>query len=380
MTLRAYSFVLVLALALAGSPLPSEATTSAAPAALASTAFTRANDQTRTLLKTRMAEQHIPALQVAIIVHGRVVMSEAYGVADIEQHIAASRQTLFPINSATKSFTGVAIMQLVEAGKVDLEAPISRYLCDLPEKWRAIRIRQLLAHSSGLPDIVDEKGLIGGGTDAEAWAKVQTLPMNGATGAAFAYNQTNYVLLGRVIEKVSGRSFQRFLSDGQFTPAAMKHPRFGDGHDIVPGRADVYIRGYEGRSADPADKDALYHWIDEIPVSTRAGAGLYTTADDLAGWIIALQSGRLLSKPASIERMWQPDILNDGKPNSWAMGWPILAGTRRRAVGGIGGGRSTFFIYPDEGIAVIVMTNLVGANPQNLIDTIAGHYIPNASR
>lgn len=139
----------------------------------------------------------------------------------------------------------------------------------------------------------------------------------------------------------------------------------------------MYIRQHAGRGAGP---DALYHWIDEIPVSMRAGAGLYITADDLAKWIIALQSGRLLSKPASLDRMWQPDVLNDGKANIWAMGWPILAGTKRRAVGGIGGGRSTFFVYPDEGVAVIVMTNLVGANPQNMIDTIAGNYITTAAQ
>jgi len=305
-------------------------------------------------------------------------MSEAYGVADIEQDVAANRRTLFPINSATKSFTGVAIMQLVEAGKVDLDAPISRYLEGLPEKWRAIRLRQLLAHSSGLPNIVDEKGLIGGASDAEAWAKVQTLPMEGVTGAGFDYNQTNYVLLSRLIEKVSGRPFGQFLTERQFTPAALPAARFGDGYDIVPGRADVYIRQH-GERGGKADKNALYHWIDEIPASTRAGAGLYLTADDLAKWIIALQQGRLLSKPASLDRMWQPDVLNDGKANIWAMGWPILAGTKRRAVGGIGGGRSTFFVYPDDGIAVIVMTNLVGANPQNLIDTIASHYIATAS-
>lgn len=366
---------LFLGLALAGSCLPATATASAASPTMTPVAINRANDQTRALLKARMAEQHIPALQVAVVVHGRVVMSEAYGVANVEQQIAASRQTLFPINSATKSFAGVAIMQLVEAGKVDLEAPISRYLDGLPENWRGIRIRQLLAHSSGLPNIVDENGLVGGGTDAEAWTKVQSLPMDGEPGTAFAYNQTNYVLLGRLIEALSGRPFQQFLAERQFTPAAMSNARFGDGYDIVPGRAAVYIRGQAGRDGGPVDKDALYHWIDDIPVSTRAGAGLYTTADDLAGWIIALQSGRLLSKPASVARMWQPDVLNDGKPNSWAMGWPILAGTKRRAVGGIGGGRSTFFVYPDDDVAVIVMTNLVGANPQNLIDTIASNYV-----
>lgn len=377
MTFRAS--LLLWSIALTGFSLPAGSTTPAVVPAVIPAAITQANEETRLLLKEKMAERHIPALQVAVVVDGRVVMSEAYGVADIEQNVAANRGMLFPINSATKSFTGVAIMQLVEAGKVDLDAPISRYIDDLPENWRAIRIQQLLAHSSGLPNIVDEKGLIGGSSDADAWAKVQTLPMAGVAGAGFDYNQTNYVLLSRLIEKVSGRPFERFLAEGQFTPAALPAPRFGDGYDIVPGRADVYIRQNAGRGGED-ENEALFHWIDEIPVSTRAGAGLYLTADDLAKWIIALQRGRLLSDPASLERMWQPDVLNDGKASTWAMGWPILAGTKRRALGGIGGGRSTFFVYPDDGVAVIVMTNLVGANPQNLVDTIAGYYITKAPR
>lgn len=370
--MRLRVWALLLALALAGAPLQS--TTSAATPAATDSGIARANEQTRAFLKAQMTTRRIPALQVAVVVKGRVVMSEAYGVANIEQQIAATRQTLFPINSATKSFTGVAIMQLVEAGKVDLEAPISRYLDGLPESWRAIRVRQLLAHTSGLPNIVDESGLVGGGTDAEAWARVQALPMDAAPGAGFAYNQTNYVLLARIIEKASGQPFDQFFAERQFRPASMTRARFGDGYDIVPGRASVYIRQRAGRP------DGVYHWIDDISPSTRAGAGLYTTADDLAQWIIALEDGRLLAKDSSLDRLWRADILNDGKPNIWAMGWPILGGTSRRAVGGIGGGRSAFFVYPDDDVAVIVMTNMVGANPQIMIDTIAGHYIGLARR
>lgn len=372
--------ILLMSLVLAGCGLPTESDASTAPATTSQSAIAQANDRTRALLKSKMAEQHIPGLQVAVVVHGRVVMSEAYGVANIEQRMDASRQTLFPINSATKSFTGVAIMQLVEAGQVDLEAPISRYLSDLPESWRGVGVRQLLAHSSGLPNIVDENGLVGGGTDAEAWLTVQTLPMDAAPGASFAYNQTNYVLLGRLIEAVSGQPFGQFFAERQFAPAAMANPRFGDGYDIVPGRAAVYIRQHERRGSAAAGGDDLYHWIDDIPVSTRAGAGLYMTADDLAQWIIALQDGRLFNKPTSLARLWQADTLNDGSPSIWAMGWPILAGTTHRAVGGIGGGRSTFFVYPDDGVAVIVMTNLVGANPQNLVDAIASNYMAEPPR
>jgi len=359
---------------------PYHAFSATASLAISPPGIGRANDRTRDLLRRKMAEQHIPALQVAVVVNDHVVMSEAYGIANVEQSTGASRETLFPINSATKSFTGVAIMQLVEAGKIELDAPISTYFDDLAEQWRSIRVHQLLAHSSGLPNIVNEKGLIGGGSEEDAWKLVQTLAMDGEPGTAFAYNQTNYVLLGRLISKLSGRPFEQFLAERQFAAAGISRARFGDGYDIVPGRASVYIREHAGRSSASAPANSLYHWIDDIPPSTRAGAGLYTTADDLAKWIIALQSGKLLANPASLDRLWRPDVLNDGKPGAWAMGWPILAATKRRAVGGIGGGRSTFFVYPDDGVSVIVMTNLVGANPQDLIDTIADYYIPPATK
>ena len=84
---------------------------------------------------------------------------------------------------------------------------------------------------------------------------------------------------------------------------------------------------------------------------------------------IANANGRLLAKKSSVDRLWTADKLNNGKSNIWAMGWPILGGTSRRAVGGIGGGRSAFFVCPDDNVAVILMTNMVGANPQNMIDT-----------
>ncbi|MEG1681857.1 MAG: serine hydrolase domain-containing protein, partial [Stenotrophomonas sp.] len=115
----------------------------------------------------------------------KVVFSEAQGLANVEYKVATTPATLFPINSATKAFTGVAVMQLVEAGRLDLDAPISTYLQQLPAAWQRIRVRQLLAHTSGLPDIVDAQGLIGGGSEAQAWKLVEQLPMQALPGEQF---------------------------------------------------------------------------------------------------------------------------------------------------------------------------------------------------
>jgi CubicO group peptidase (beta-lactamase class C family) len=106
-------------------------------------------------LKSEMQKRKIPGLQIAIVRGGRIVMQGAYGIANLENSVPVTRQTVFSINSATKSFTGVAIMQLVEAGKVDLDAPVSRYLDGLPTAWQTVKIRQLLSHTSGIPNIMD---------------------------------------------------------------------------------------------------------------------------------------------------------------------------------------------------------------------------------
>jgi CubicO group peptidase (beta-lactamase class C family) len=344
------------------------------PEAVSASKIENANIQTRSFLKVKMAELKIPGLQVAVIVRGRVVMSEAYGLANVEHGVPVNRETLFPINSATKSFTDVAIMQLAEAGLVDLEAPISRYLDDLPEGWRSVRVRQLLSHSSGLPNIVDGGGLIATGGEMEAWAKVKTLPVEAVPGTRFAYNQTNYGLLARIINKQSGVQFTQFFANRQFKPANMTRTVFGDTFDVIRGTANIYSYIRSSRSGEEKPSAQITRWIDDLPPFLRTAAGINTNADELAQWIIALGDGRLLKKSESVPSMWQPDRLNDGTTNQWAMGWPVFEGLPRRMIGGLGGGRSAFFIFPEDDVAVIILTNLVGASPHRFVKDVAGHY------
>ncbi|MEP7007885.1 MAG: serine hydrolase domain-containing protein [Sphingomonas bacterium] len=323
-------------------------------------------------MREQIAAKHIPGAQIAVVQHGRIIFSEAFGLANIEHRVAVTPETVFPINSATKSFTGVAAMQLVEAGKLDLEAPVSRYIDDLPAAWRNVRVRQLLAHTSGLPDLIGRSGVIGDGTEAGAWAAVKALPMESAPGTRFEYNQTNYALLARIIDTLSGMPFVDYFAAYQFKPAGMTHVRFGDGFDIVPNAATPY--SFYGSGHGGAATNQLGRWRDDLPPFTRTGAGINASAREIAGWIIALQAGKLLAKPGSLKRLWSADILNSGDRNAWAMGWPIVRAAPHPIVGGIGGGRSAFFVYPDDDLAVIVLTNLVGSDPQGFIDKIAALY------
>ncbi|MGK5048406.1 serine hydrolase [Janthinobacterium sp. GB4P2] len=334
-------------------------------------------------LRQQMALQQIPALQVAVIQQGKVVELAALGMANVEHGVPATNESVFSINSCTKAFTGVAVMQLVEAGKLRLADPISLYLDDLPPSWRALTIRQLMTHTSGLPNIIDDKeSPLGGENEALSWSKVKTLPFEFAPGERYSYNQTGYVLVGKIIEKLSGESFVQFVENHQFKPAGLKHTRFGDSSDVVAHSAGAYTysRNEGGKWLTGTRLATTYV---TFPAYFRPAAGILSTSGDIAQWLLALQGGKLLKDKASLQAMWSPYVLNNGKTqgpnallNGSALGWPVTVRGEHRAAGPIGGMRSAFFVYPEDDLSVVVLTNLQGVNPELFIDEIAGFYVP----
>lgn len=340
--------------------------------ASAATPLEEANEKTRAFIRATMEQQRIPGLQVAVVRQGRIVLLENVGFANVENRLPVTGNTLFPINSATKAFTGVAVMQLVQDGRIDLDAPLSRYLDDVPDAWREVRIRQLLAHTSGLPEIVDAQGSLGGLKERDAWTAVEARQIEARPGEQFAYNQTNYGLLARIISTLTGQPYEQFVAQRQFDPAGMASTTFGDSYDLVAGAATIYSVSPRSTMA-PNDADRLSHWIYDMPYSLWAGGGIQTTAGELSHWIIALTENRLLDAP-QVQRMWRPERLNNGAEGEWAAGWPVLKSDAPRQIAGIGGARAAFVIYPDEDLAVVVLTNLAGANPQRFIRQIGGFY------
>ena len=140
-------------------------------------------DRIGRVIRQEMQSHRIPGLQLTVVQHGSVAFSGAYGLANVENSVPVTKQTIFRVNSMSKAFTGVACMQLVEAGKLSLNNPVSRYLDQLPASWQAVTVRQLLTHTSGLPEISDDNvRLVGDGTADGAWKTVQTLPMQFTPG------------------------------------------------------------------------------------------------------------------------------------------------------------------------------------------------------
>jgi CubicO group peptidase (beta-lactamase class C family) len=185
-----------------------------------------------------MQQKHIPALQLAVIRQGKIVKLKSYGISNPENNIAATDESIFSINSITKAFVGVAVMQLAEEGKLKISDPVSTYIDSLPTAWQKITIQQVLTHTSGLPDILDEtEQVMGNGDEQAAMKQVKALPLDFKTGEKFAYNQTGYVLIGQIITKLSGMHFTKFIEERQFNVAGMKLTRFGDSFDIIPNSA-----------------------------------------------------------------------------------------------------------------------------------------------
>ncbi|ATQ42662.1 hypothetical protein CSW64_09690 [Caulobacter mirabilis] len=325
------------------------------------------------LIQAEMRERRIPGLQVAVVRNGEIVLERSYGLANLQTPVPVTDETVFSINSITKIFTGVEAMRLVEQGKLDLSAPVSTYLDDLPPAWRAVTIKQLLSHMSGLPDIVDPNTgkTIGDGTDAGAWAEVIASPIRFPPGEKTNYNQTNYLLMQRVIEKLGGRPFTEAVAEHQFAVAGMPHSGFGDSRDVIPGKAQSY-RFYRDAWGDAG---VLRNVYEEFPPNQRAAAGLNSTAGDMARWAVAVQQGRIL-KPESLRTMWTQTLLNDGKAGDWALGWTWRGAAPHRTIGLTGGGRAAFRLYPEDDLAVVILTNLSGATPEEITPAVAAIYIP----
>jgi len=343
------------------------------------------SDMVDAFIKTEMKERSIPGLQVVVIQHAKIVKKGNYGWANIEFSVPVTDSTVFSINSITKAFTGVAVMQLVEEGKIDLEAPVSHYLDSLPELWQKITVSQLMGHVSGLPDITDTltDELVSKKGEDSAWTKVKTLPLFFPPGERFNYNTTNYLLVGMLIDKLSEQPFAKFIQRRQLDVVNMQQTTFGNSFDVTPKKAPTYTYYKKDEKGEFIKRDHLMQAYEAFPAFLLTDAGMFSTAAEIGSWIIALQQGKLLENKKSIHTMWTPVRLNSGSLdgfggilNGYALGWPVVVRPKHPAAAPIGGGRASLFIYFQDDISVIVLTNLTGCSPESLVEGVAKFYIP----
>ena len=336
----------------------------------------------RAHLVAEMRKQMIPAMQIAVVRGGTIAYLETFGQADVENEVAARNATVFQIASCTKAFVGVALLQLVESGMLDLASPISRYLSDLPATWSSVTVGQVASHMSGLPDIVsnlaDLRLLVEG--DAQAsWEKVKTLPLEFAPGEKFDYIQTNYVVLGKIIDALSREPFGQFIQKHQLDAVGMPDTVWGDDHDIVMHSARTYTP-YVLTNGKPQRTNRLYKTYIEFPAMLRTCGGLNTTAQDLARWIVALQQGRLFRSRSSLELLLTARKFNNGKPGPWGIGGWVFERPEHPVYFSVGIAKSAFAIYPKDDLAVIALTNLSADLWLPFVDAIAAFYVPDIAK
>jgi CubicO group peptidase (beta-lactamase class C family) len=330
------------------------------------------NDRADAILREAMADRKIPGLQAVVLSGGQIVFSKSYGVANLQTPIPVTSQTVFTLNSITKAFTGVAVMQEVDKGRLDLSAPISDYLTDIPASWGKVTVQQLLGQISGLPDLMEHEKdsfTIGLLHEDEAWIWALTQPLPSAPGVAEHYNQTNLALIQRIVNKLNNRPPDASIVDAEIATAGMKHTTFGDSRDIVANRVQPYYFVYPGLG----QPGVLKIQTEFFGPMLHAGSGLNSTAEDVALWVESILDNTQLTEQ-SRKTLWTAVRLNDGTPSPFGIGWGVSHAGNYDVVGMNGGARSAFSIYPKQHIAVIILTNLLGALPEELTDEIAACF------
>ncbi|MCG2840633.1 beta-lactamase family protein [Sandaracinobacter sp. RS1-74] len=295
-----------------------------------------------------------PGMAVAVARDGKLIYARGFGVADRQSNAPVLADTRFPIGSITKPLTCLSVLQQVDRGRIDLDSPISRYLPDLPAPSRDATARQLLTHSSGIPNYLENKEFPynkpTGLSRQDMLGFFAAKPLMFAPGTQFSYSNSNTYLLGLLLEAVTGQSYDSYVADHIFRPFGMTNSDFG-------ARADR-AKGYLTRGGSVRDGTA-YDWL--VPFS--AGA-IVSSAPDLVRFSNGL-FGRQTS--ADVRNLaLSGDLLADGTPNAYRKGC-LIAGTMQGQrkyshPGSIYGFSSHIAYYPDSRLTVVVLANGQGEN------------------
>ncbi len=341
----------------AQTSLPTEAVRPDASAVL----FTRLSDaeiasRVQAVIDEITKHPEFVGLSVAVARGDHLIVDRGYGIADLEWNAPADASTSFRIGSLTKQFTAAAVLKLAEQGKLALDDPLSSYVPEFDTGGRTVTIRQLLNHTSGVPEYTVQPGFFAklsplDLSDAELLQLVSGKPFDFEPGTGWRYSNTNYYLLGMVVAKASGRPYAAFMQDEFFAPLGLTHTRYGSETAIIPRRA-------QGYSFDP---DTASHSNDAaISMNVPGGGGaLVSSAGDLVRWQIALTNGRAI-RPASFEQMIGSPVKTGRGDALYGFGLTIDRLDGQRVIehnGGINGFNSVLSWLPDSGLRIAVISN-----------------------
>ena len=325
----------------------------------------RADDLAEALTKHMAAAAEKDGFSGSVLVtkDGQPLLSQGYGFANREYEIRNTPQTKFRIGSVTKQFTAMAVMILQERGKLKVDDPISKYLDDAPQAWDGITIHHLLCHTSGIPSYTGFPQMMSRtvrlpATVDEVIATFKDKTLEFQPGEQFAYSNSGYHVLGKIIEKASGQDYETFLREAILQPLELNDTGYDHAATLLPRRASGYSRTPKGLTNAP--------YID-MSWPYAAGA-IYSTVEDLARWDQALSSGKLVG-PESYQAMYTPVKQNYG------YGWTIRQRDGHQEIshnGGIHGFSSSLVRYPADKVCVVVLSNVIPAPTDRLAHELAG--------
>jgi D-alanyl-D-alanine carboxypeptidase len=301
-----------------------------------------------------------PGAAAIVVKDGKVVLRKGYGMANLELGVAMAPDMVFELGSVTKQFTAAAILLLQERGKLRVEDDITRYLPDWPTHGQTITLENLLTHTSGIPSYTGLPEWFPHMREdlkpADVAALFKDKPLEFNPGEKWAYDNSGFFLLGMIIEKVSGKSYEDFVEAEIFHELGMTHSRYGHPEEIIPRRATGYSK----------DEKAFENASFISMTQPYAAGSLMSTVDDLAIWDRAL-AGETLLKRASLDRMFTAAHLKSGLSTHYGYGMGVsdFEGKRLLQHGGdINGFTTVVTFVPDEKLFVAILSNNEASDPR----------------
>lgn len=312
--------------------------------------FSQTAEQSKAIdsyIKNVIQINEIPGMAVGIVKNDKITFQQYYGRENLESDKKVDSNSKFRIYSTTKLIANVGLFKLVEDGKLSVEDKISKYIENLPKDWQNIQIKNLLSHSSGLPDMADIKDFSEKATHSEIISRLSKEKNEFEAGDHYRYNQTNYLLIAMIIEKITGKSFEEYIYENQFPDSRNQVVFSSNSIEEIPNRVGKY-------NYNPEKKQ--YEKLTSIDgVRSHSANGLAVTLPAFLQWSIHFSKNNFV-KPETKKMMWKPFHY---KNNDWEFGygWEITDNNNTKSYGFSGGNVNAYSIFPDHDMAIVVMYN-----------------------
>ncbi|MEG1589675.1 serine hydrolase [Chryseobacterium sp.] len=298
-------------------------------------------------LQQTIKANDIPGLAVGVVKDGKIIFEAYYGKENLEGNNPVNKNSLFRIYSTSKLISTVGVFQLIEKGQLSLDDKISKYLEDLPKEWQEVKIKNLLSHSSGIPNIIRYNDILVTATDNEKIERLSKEKMEFKTGNQFSYNQTNYWLLTMIIEKTTGEKFEDYILKSQFKNSKDKILFSSNSSENIANRV---VKNFYNTKTKRYEKTS-----ENDGLRAHSGNGVNITLPAFLDWSKNLNNNIFLNSETK-KSMWKLFDFNN-KKDRFGYGWDITKVKNHNSYGFSGGNVSAYRNFPDNNLSIIILSN-----------------------